>query len=188
MWWHERRETIALLARLTLAVAMSGLLAGCFQPVYGERTLAGGPGLRNRLSAIEVDQIAAPSASLEARLAVNLRNALLFEFTGGSGSAAPTHRLKVQMAAHRQQVIVDITTARPDVELVGLSASYSLIEIATGKVVATGNTYARASYDIPGQQQRFAGARGQLDAQERTVKVLAENIRSRLVSYFVAGT
>jgi LPS-assembly lipoprotein len=188
MWWHERRKAIARVARPALVLTLSCLLAGCFEPVYGERTLSGGPGMRQRLSAVDVASINAPSASPEARIAVALRNALIFEFTGGSDAATPTHRLTVQIAANRQQVIVDITTARPDVELVGFSASYSLTEIATGKVVVTGSTYARASYDIPGQQQRFAGARGQLDAQERTVKVMAENIRSRLASYFLAGT
>ena len=88
----------------------------------------------------------------------------------------------------RQQVIVDITTSRPDVEMVGFHASYSLTEIATNKVVVSGATMARASYDIPGQEQRFAGARGQLDSQERTAKVIADNITARLASFFVAGT
>jgi LPS-assembly lipoprotein len=63
-----------------------------------------------------------------------------------------------------------------------------LTEIATNRVVVSGTTTARASYDIPGQEQRFAGARGQLDAQERTAKVIADNITARLASFFVAGT
>ena len=188
MWWHERRKAMARLARPALILTLSCLLAGCFQPLYGEHTLSGGTSLRQHLSAVDVARIDAPSASAEARVAVALRDALIFEFTGGSNTVPPTHRLKVQISANRQQVIVDITTSRPDVELVGFSATYSLTEIATGKVVASGTTYARASYDIPGQQQRFAGARGLLDAQQRTVKVMAENIRSRLASYFAAGT
>jgi LPS-assembly lipoprotein len=63
-----------------------------------------------------------------------------------------------------------------------------LTEIATGKVVVTGTTFARVSYDIPGQQQRFARQRGLRDAESRAAKVIADNIRSRLASYFVAGT
>ena len=188
MWWHDRRKMMAMAARTALVMSLSCLLAGCFQPVYGDYSLSGGPSLRQRLSGVEVSRIDAPSASAEARVAVELRDALIFEFTGGSSGAAPTHRLKVQISSSRQQVIVDITTSRPDVELVGFTASYSLIEIATGKGVLSGSTFARASYDIPGQQQRFAGARGQLDAQRRTVKVMAENIRSRLASYFAAGS
>jgi S1-C subfamily serine protease len=63
-----------------------------------------------------------------------------------------------------------------------------LIEIATAKVVVTGQTFARVSYDIPGQAQRFARLRGLRDAETRAAKVIAENVRSRLASYFIAGT
>lgn len=188
MLWPDRREAMARLARPALVLLLPCLLTACFEPVYGERSLSGGPSMRDKLSSVEVDPIPAPRASPEERIAVQLRNALLFEFNGGAGTTSPTHRLRVQIVPSRQQVIVDINTARPDVELVGYAASYSLTEIATGKVVVSGSTYARASYDIPGQLQRFAGARGQLDAQERAAKLIAQNIRSRLASYFTAGS
>ena len=51
-----------------------------------------------------------------------------------------------------------------------------------------GSTFSRVSYNIPGQEQRFAGARGLRDAENRAAKVIADNIHSRLASYFVAGT
>jgi LPS-assembly lipoprotein len=54
--------------------------------------------------------------------------------------------------------------------------------------VITGNTFARVSYDIPGQAQRFARARGLRDAENRAAKLIADNIKARLASYFVAGT
>src|SRR5205823_14981929 len=124
----------------------------------------------------------------EARLAVEIRNALLFNFTGGSGAAPPTHRLKVAMSTTRSTVIVDIHTSRPDIENYGITATYSLTEIATGKTVVTGQTFSRVSYDIPGQQQRFARLRGLRDAESRAAKVIADNIMARMTSYFVAGT
>ena len=55
--------------------------------------------------------------------------------------------------------------------------SYKLIEIATGKTVLNGTTFSRASYDIPGQQQRFARARAMRDAEDRAAQEIAENIR-----------
>ena len=70
----------------------------------------------------------------------------------------------------------------------GINATFTLTEIATGKVVVTGQTFARVSTDTPGQQQRFARVRGMRDAESRAGKVIADNIRSRLASYFVAGT
>ena len=70
----------------------------------------------------------------------------------------------------------------------GINVNYTLIEIATGKPVVTGATFARVSYDNPGQQQRFANARGQRDAENRAAKVISEAIKARLASYFAAGT
>jgi LPS-assembly lipoprotein len=85
-------------------------------------------------------------------------------------------------------VIVDITTARPDVQQFGINVNYTLTEIATGKPVVTGSAFSRVSYDNPGQQQRFANARGQRDAENRAAKVISEAIKARLASYFAAGT
>ena len=42
--------------------------------------------------------------------------------------------------------------------------------------MVTGQTFARVSYDIPGQQQRFARVRGLRDAENRAAKVIADNI------------
>jgi LPS-assembly lipoprotein len=185
MWWPDR---LAKTVRFAGALALAGLVAGCFEPLYGERTLAGGPGLRERLRSVEVAQISAPNGTPEARLAVEVRNALIFEMTGGEGNIAPSHQLKVQLTTTRQQIIVDIQTARPESEVVGINATYTLTELASGKSVVTGNAFARVSFDTPGQQQRFARARGQRDAENRASKVIAENIRTRLASYFSAGT
>ena len=93
-----------------------------------------------------------------------------------------------QALAHHLSIIVDVHTSRPDIENYGINASYSLTEIATAKVVVTGQTFARVSYDIPGQAQRFARLRGLRDAETRAAKVIADNVRSRLASYFIAGT
>ncbi len=187
MWWHDHRLTVARCARLAPVLALGTLLAGCFEPLYGEKSLAGGPGLSQRLSAVSVERIQAPSGSPAARIAVELQNGLIFDLTGGAAQPSKTHQLRVHITTQNQQVIVDITTARADVQQFGINATYSLTETATGKQVVTGNATARVSYDNPGQQQRFANARGQRDAENRAAKVLADSIRSRLASYFAAG-
>jgi LPS-assembly lipoprotein len=117
-----------------------------------------------------------------------VRNELIYDLTGGNGGISPTHRLDVRLTATQLQVIVDINTARPDVNNYGIDATYTLTELATGKTVVKGQTFSRVSYNIPGQEQRFAGDRGLRDAENRAAKVIAENIRSRLSSYFVAGS
>jgi LPS-assembly lipoprotein len=187
MWWLERRAVLIRPARLAGALALAGLLGGCFEPLYGERSLAGGPGLRTRMSSVDVSTIDAPNGTPLARIANEIRNDLIFDLQGGSGGSTPTHSLKINMTTSNQQVIVDITTARADVQQFGINASYTLVEKATGKPVVTGQTFARVSYDNPGQAQRFSNARGQRDAENRAAKQISSNIRSRLASYFSAG-
>ena len=196
--WHEKRAAQGAPApvatayegmiRVAAALAIAALAGGCFLPLYGEQSPTGAPVLRDQLSAVDVLQIQAPKGSEEARIAVEIRNALLYDFTGGGYPAPPTHRLKIAMASTRASIIVDVNTSRPDVENYGINATYTLTEIATGKIVVTGTTFARVSYDIPGQEQRYARVRGLRDAELRAARVVADNIRSRLASYFIAGT
>ena len=149
--------------------------------------MAGGPGLRQRMSSVSIEPIKALSGSPQARIAVEVQNDLSYDLTGGAGQLAKTHTLVVTLVTQNQQVIIDIGSARPDVQQYGINASYNLVETASGKSVMTGNAFARVSYDNPGQQQRFANARGQRDAENRAAKVIADSIRSRLASYFAAG-
>ncbi len=211
MWWRRERGSLAHPSRLggvggdeaaraglprpqakylraAAALAIAALTAGCFQPLYGEHSATGGPVLRDQLSAVDIVQIDAPKGTDEARMAVEIRNALIYDFSGGGYPAPPTHRLRIAISSTRASIIVDVHTSRPDIENYGLNATYSMTEIATGKVVVTGQTFARVSYDIPGQEQRFARIRGLRDAENRAAKVIADNIRSRLASYFIAGT
>jgi LPS-assembly lipoprotein len=189
MWWSNHFTTMARFTRLGIALAIAGLVAGCFEPLYGERSFAGtGSSIREKLSGVDVLPIDMPNGRSEARLGIEVRNALLFDTTGGGAQSAPTHKLKIRLVALRQSVIVDIYTTRPDVENYGIDAYYTLTDIATGKIVVNGQTFARVSFDIPGQQQRFAQARGLRDAESRAAKVIADQIRSRLASFFVAGT
>jgi LPS-assembly lipoprotein len=190
MWWSDIRLIWPRLARLlSLApvLAAAGMLAGCFQPVYGERSLTGGPGIRTALSSIDVTQIPAGNGSPESRVAVDLRNQLIFNLNGNDPTA-PTHRLDVKISTTRLSVIVDLTSARPEVENYGIIATYNLVELKTGRVAISDQTFSRVSYDAPGQQQRFARVRALRDAENRAVQVIADNIRNRLASYFVAGT
>jgi LPS-assembly lipoprotein len=188
MWWRDHTAAAGRLVRLGAVVAAAGLLAGCFQPLYGDRSLGGdAPSLRQRLSSVDIAPIPVAAGSPAQRVAGEVRNALMFNMTGGGPAPSPTHQLKIQFTAVAIPVIVDITTARPDVQQYGITATYSLVELATNKVVITGQTFSRVSYDTPGQQQRFAQARGQRDAEDRAAQVIAGNIRDRLASYFIAG-
>lgn len=177
------------LVRMLLALSLAGLTAGCFQPLYGERTItAGGSSISDKMSSVEVMPVKESAGSRLGRVGVEMRDQLIFGLTGGGPTPSSDYRLEIKLSATRLQVIVDINSARPEIQNYGINASYILVDNATGKAVVTDTTFARVSYNIPGQLQRFAGDRGLRDAENRAAKVIADNIRSRLASHFVAGT
>jgi LPS-assembly lipoprotein len=173
--------------RLLLALALAGLNAGCFQPLYGENS-AGGTGLGDKMSTVEVAPVIAPNGTRLSRVSGEVRNELMYLLTGGGAAGTTSYRLNIKLDSSLRSVIVDIDTARPEFQNYGIDATYTLVEVGTGKSVVIGTTFSRVSYNIPGQQQRFAGDRGLRDAENRAAKVIADNIRLRLASYFTAGT
>jgi LPS-assembly lipoprotein len=188
MWWLEHRKRLGATARLALILAAAGLLAGCFEPLYGRNPSVGDESVRDKLAEVLIAPIPARQGSPQARIAVAVRNALQFDLNGAAGASAPTHRLDVTVSPVNVSVSIDPVTGRPQEEIGGLSSTYQLVEIATGRIVLKDSTFAHVGYDIPGSQQRFAKQRALLDAQHRAATALAETIRNRLASYFVAGT
>ena len=172
--------------RLAVVLVAAGLTAGCWQPLY--RATPNADGVQDKFAAIDIPPIAAPKGTPTERVAVGLRNALQFDLHNGEHAFAPIYQLKVMVtnvAIHR--------LPRPDhrpAEHTDLfrQCELPLIELATGKIVVSDSTFAHVDYDIPGSQQRFAGQRARRDAEDHAVQVVAEAIRNRLASYFVAGT
>jgi LPS-assembly lipoprotein len=178
---------IRVAARLLAVAALAALTAGCFQPMYAEHA-DGTPGLREKLMGVEIPPVDKPNASREARIGVEIRNALAFKLYGEATGMPPTHRLVLKFSTSRSSLLVSTTTGLPTSENVGLDAQFNLIEIATNKSVMTGTTFSRVSYDIPGSYQRFARERAFRDAEDRAADQIAENIQTRLASFFFAGT
>ncbi len=194
MWWGRfsgRRAGkwagLRIAARIGVVAVLAALTAGCFRPMYAEQA-DGSPALRDRLMGVELLPIDKPNASPDARIGVALRNALAFKLYGGATGAPPTHQLKIRFSTSRSSLMLDPNTALPSNESFGIDASYQLIEVASGKIVVNATTFARTSYDIPGQLQRFARARAYRDAEDRAAQQIAENINTRLAAFFYAGT
>jgi LPS-assembly lipoprotein len=174
-------------ARLFAVAALAALTAGCFHPMYAEHT-DGTPGLREKLLAVDLPPVDKANTSRDARLGVEIRNALAFKLYGNATGMPPTHRLVIKFTTNRSSLMTDPNTALPTSENYGIDAQYNLIEIATDKSVMTGSTFSRVTYDIPGSYQRFARARAFRDAEDRACQEIAERIQTRLASYFYAGT
>lgn len=188
MCWGKEIGFLRQLVRLAVVLAFGALTGACFQPLYGDRNISAGDTVRDKLGAVEIANIPANNGTPEARLAVALRNALMEDFNGGATPLAPTHRLQVTLGSSITTVIVDVSSGRPDAQVEGINAYYSLTELATQKVVLQTSTFARASFDVPGSAQRFAQQRAWRNAEDRAVALVAQNIKNRLASFFVAGT
>jgi LPS-assembly lipoprotein len=188
MWSREHNAALSRLLRLAAVMALAGAVGGCFQPLYAERSPTGGPGVREMMAAVEIPPISAPTGTSLARIAVETQNELRFGLTSGGGTGAPTHRLTIRLAQGNSAIIVDRSTGRAEFSNYNLTASYALIEIATSKQVMSAESTTPVTYDIPGQEQRFAAARGLKDAESRAAKVIVDQIKTRLASYFAAGT
>jgi LPS-assembly lipoprotein len=176
-----------LAARLLVIAALGALTAGCFQPMYAAHT-DGTPALREKLMGVDLPPVDKPNGSRDARLGVEIRNALAFKLYGAATGMPPTHKLVIRFTTTRSSLILDPATALPSIENYGIDAQYNLIEIVSNKSVMTGSTFSRVSYDIPGQLQRFARQRAFRDAEDRACQEIAENIQTRLASYFTVGS
>jgi LPS-assembly lipoprotein len=173
--------------RLLAVAALAALTAGCFRPMYAEHT-DGTPGLREKLMGVELPPVDKPTGSRDARLGVEIRNALAFKLYGNATGMPPTHRLVIRFNTTRSSLMLDPNTALPTSENYGIDAQFNLVDIATNRSVMTGTTFSRVTYDMPGSYQRFARSRAFRDAEDRACQEIAENIGTRVASYFSAGT
>ena len=179
MW--SPNSTISKAWKGLAVLALAGALGGCFQPMYGQSTLFGaGAKLRDDLRQVEVIEI-------QGRLGQEIRNDLIFELTGGQGNpvGAP-YKLAITITAGSQTPLVDVASGRATSEIVVLDVIYRVLDVSNDKIVLSEKALARISIDR--SQQRYAGMRAVRDAQNRAAKLVAEQIRSRLASYFLTRT
>src|ERR1700720_2522462 len=118
--------------RLLAIVALAALTAGCFQPMYAEHA-DGTPGLRDKLMTVDLPPVDKPNASRDARIGVEIRNALAFKLYGNATGAPPLYKLVLPFVPSRSSLMIDPATALPTSETYGIDAQYNLIEIATDK-------------------------------------------------------
>ena len=176
-----------IVARLIAVALLAAPAAGCFTPMYAEHA-DGTPALRERLMGVDLPPVDKPNGSREARIGVEIRNALAFKLYGNATGAPPLYKLVLRFGSGRSSLIVDPNTGLPTSENVNIDASYNLVELATNRSVLSGSTFSHVSYDMPGSYQRFSRSRALRDAEDRAAQEIADNIQTRLASFFTAGT
>ena len=166
--------------RAVLAALGFGLLAGgCFTPLYAERSP--GVGVRASMENVEVKIIAR-------RVGLEVRNALIFELSGGAGNPANApYRIDITVVEDVQSMTINVRTGRATVEMVTLTATYELRDMEKNqRVVMRDVSNSQAS--IERGAQVFARDRAIRDAENRAARAVAEQIKLRLASFFVANS
>ena len=151
------------------------LLAACYQPVYGNKTLLGPPSAREaQLNSIGLGNI-------EGEHGQKLRNLLIDRFYAGGRPAAPRYRLEIHLTSLEQKLGLqkDATTTRARLIL---TAQYNLLDAATHKSLLTGSSISSVSHNILNEQ--YATQVSEEDAWQRGLKDLAELVTMRVLLYF----
>jgi LPS-assembly lipoprotein len=171
----EYRSTpVSAVRRIMLvgALAAAALASACtVRPLYSNAPLSSGStaSARAELASIAIKPV-------NTRYAQQVRNNLIFAFTGGGErTATPAYSLDLNVTELVQTAAsVQVTTDQdqPSAATVTLTSRYRLSDIKTGAVVATGTRFISASFDKPNQE--FASYRAQIDAENRAARELAE--------------
>jgi LPS-assembly lipoprotein len=153
--------------RVMSLLVLAGGVTACFQPVHGTR-------LGNSTVSAELAQVAVAPVK-GGYLEYSLKSELEFLLGNGAIAQNPRYVLSVKASQSRSTSIIDLATSRPQSVSVQAEAVYELKEVGSGRIRASGKTFASANYDR--SNQRFATIRAQRDAEERLGKALAERLR-----------
>lgn len=163
--------------RAALATVLGAplLLGGCFQPMYGGAT---GSRLASTLRSIRVEPI-------PERIGHYLSNELRFALNGGDEDEPARYRLVIAVRQRVQAPLVDTVSGRASSGMLIVDADYKLLPIAGGEPVTAGVAFGTASYDRT--SNRFSNLRAARDAEIRSAKALADQIRTRLATALAGG-
>ncbi|WP_306117186.1 MULTISPECIES: LPS assembly lipoprotein LptE [unclassified Roseitalea] len=170
-------------ARRWTGTILAGLLfaAGCtVQPLY--QSGAPDAGVSSTLSSIAVEEV-------DNRLALKVRNELIFLLRGGSATTmAPLYLATLDVTADTDDLLdtiampgeVDVTARR-----VTVTGTLTLRRAEDGAVVLEETRRAAASIDVTTQE--FANRRALRDAENRAARVLARQLHAVVAARLASG-
>ncbi|MEM1307819.1 MAG: hypothetical protein AAGG99_09850 [Pseudomonadota bacterium] len=163
-------------ATLVVALAAGTMLAGCtsgFQPMYASADI-NGVALDDKLRSVSF-------ATIPGRVGQRIRNALIFETSGGAVERVEKkYRLEVSIVERKQTAVV-ASDGDSIAQVYQLSASFRLLRVADGRAVLIGTSVGRAA--LQRFSQIYANVRALRDAQDRAATTVSRDLRSRLEAY-----
>jgi len=150
-------------------VAILGVLAGCtVQPVY--MPVAG-----NRYTTADLSMVTVEGVGT--RVGQEVRNNLVFAFTGGRKAPEPKYVLAIQVASNEERLGFEKDETAPSYQVL-VEVKFELKAIADGRPLLRSVSIGRASYDR--SNQNFANVRARIDAENRAAQAVADEIQLRL--------
>ncbi len=167
-------KSLSLAALLGLGLLVSGCQV---QPLYSATTQSGQT-LASELASVEI-------SPAKDRVEQEVRNHLIFAFTGGGEAAQPVYRLEMTTNNSASSFGIEAGSGLSSAARVSLTATYKLIRLSDKEEVTKGSSFFTASYRK--NAQRFTNDRALRDAENRAAEQVANDIQLRLSSWFASN-
>lgn len=162
----------ALSALIALTLISAGLSACAFKPLYGPT--ATNQQLKTVLAGVQVPEV-------PGRVGQQVRNELIFRFTGGGAPTATQYKLvlAVRESATSQLVQRDGDSRS---QIYQLTTDFKLYSATNEKdPLHSGKSYSKASFTD--DDSVYSNVRSRRDAENRAAKAVADDIQGRIAAY-----
>lgn len=173
MSWSKRTRKPAIAAAAAV-LALAGLAACGYKPLYGDNSTASRPEVRASMADVQIMPI-------RDRVGQLVRNSLIDRMTPAGQGETGRYRLDVRLEERREELAIrrDETATRANLHL---TAVYRLHDNASGAVVSSGTSFATTSYNLV--RNEFAAQSALRDARQRGADLIAEDITYQVAAYF----
>jgi LPS-assembly lipoprotein len=156
--------------------ALGGCGDGGFRPLYGS-ALINGSAVTERMASVDI-------APIPGRVGQRIRNELIYQATGGGAPKPPQYRLDVAIRESVTSMLVAVDGNAGN-QIYSIDASFNLIRLSDKKVVASGTSYGRASFDRV--SSIFANVEARQNAENRAAETVGQEIQLRLLAVLSTG-
>lgn len=157
-----------------MAVLAAGPVGCGFQPIYARPDGAPSSAMAEQLASVRI-------SAIEDRTGQQLRNGLVSALSPRGEPASPRYLLTVQLSEGNQ----GLATSKDGTASIGnvvLTASYSLKDARTGRVLYSNSARAFSGYRYLGP--RYASTVSERESRASAVTEITAEIRSSLAAYF----
>ncbi|WP_316858378.1 LPS assembly lipoprotein LptE [uncultured Cohaesibacter sp.] len=160
-----------------LGLGLTALSACQVRPLYSTNTTTGQT-LSEALSTIEIE----PAKN---RVDQEIRNNLIFAFTGGGEAGIPAYKLLMKTRSSSTNLSIESGTGLAKSRRVSLTTTYRLVRLSNNTIVTKGSSFFTATYAK--STQLFTNDRAEIDAENRAAAQVANDIELRLSAFLASG-